>query len=105
MTGWKPIVPTEIEPQRARRRIFRQGSVTGRRLARHDRLESYRTYKKTVERRPVARLNLIHFSTNLVCHPDIMSGLTVNKLHSVTRYEVTPTERQTEDVLVEPFLL
>ena len=61
--------------------------------------------KKTVERRPVARLNLIHFSTNLVCHPDIMSGLTVNKLHSVTRYEVTPTERQTEDVLVEPFLL
>ena len=31
-----------------------------------------------------------------------MPRLTVSKLHSVTRYEVTPTERQTEDVWVEP---
>ena len=33
-----------------------------------------------------------------------MLRLTVSKLHSVTRYEVAPTERQTEDVLVEPFI-
>lgn len=33
-----------------------------------------------------------------------MLRLTVNKSHSVTRYEVASTERQTEDVLVEPFI-
>ena len=33
-----------------------------------------------------------------------MLRLTVSKLHSVTRYEVAPTERQTEDVWVEPFI-
>ena len=34
-----------------------------------------------------------------------MLRLTVNKSHSVTRYEVASTEWQTEDVLVEPFIV
>ena len=33
-----------------------------------------------------------------------MLKLSVSKSHPVTRYEVAPTERQTEDVLVEPTL-
>ena len=31
-----------------------------------------------------------------------MLKFSVSKSHPVTRYEVAPTERQTEDVLVEP---
>ena len=53
----------ESEPQGARRRIFRQGSVTGRGLARHDRLEAYRTYKEIEPQR--ARRNTERISARL----------------------------------------
>ena len=37
---------------------------------------------------------------NHACHSSIMLKIPVSKSRPVTRYEVAPTERQTEDVLV-----